>query len=418
MTPGQGTFAAFASPAYRRFYVGQAVSLPGTWMQTIGQGWLVLELTNSGTALGAVTAAQFMPVLFLSPYGGLLADRFPKRTLLLATQAVMAGCALFLGLLTVTHRVTLLGVLVAAVVLGLASAVDNPTRQAFVMELVGPALVRNAVTLNSVLINAARAVGPAVAGVLIAAVGAGWCFLVNAGSFVAVLVALATLSPPYPPAGPAPGRRPRQLREGFAYVARTDEVLWPFLVILLVGTLAWEFPITLPLLARTTFHGDARTYGWLTSAMGLGAVCGGLLVAKRGAVGLTAIAGAAALFGAAIAGLAVAPTIGVAVLAATAVGWGGTTFMSVANATMQLASDDEYRGRVMSLWSLSFAGSTPIGGPIVGALGEYASPRWALSAGAGACGLAALLLTAARRRTLRTKSAAAESHSETPSDKR
>jgi MFS family permease len=393
------TFAALSAPAYRRFFAGQAISLPGTWMQTVAQGWLVIQLTDSGTMLGAVTAAQFVPVLLLAPYGGLLADRFPKRKLLLATQATMGLTALTLGLLTVTQHVTILRVLIAAVVLGLATAVDNPARQSFVSELVEPALVRNAVTLNSVLINAARAVGPAIAGILIAAVGAGWCFLLNAGSFIAVIFALLSLAPLRPPHPRAPGHSGRQILDGFRYVATHSEVLWPFLVIFIVGTLAWEFPITLPLMARTTFHGDARTYGWLTSAMGAGAVAGGLIVARFGTVGLGAIAAAATLLGTSIALLSVAPTLGAAALAAVAVGWGGTSFMSVANATMQLASSDEYRGRVMALWSLSFAGSTPLGGPIVGALGEYASPRWAIAAGAAACALATLLLLFARRHT-------------------
>ena len=393
-----GTYAAFRAPDYRRFFLGQAVSLPGTWMQTIAQTWLIVELTDSGTYLGLLLAAQFLPVLLLAPYGGLLADRFPKRRLLMITQSTMGLAALALGLLCVTHLITVWTVLVAAVVLGLATAVDNPTRQSFVVEMVGPALVRNAVSLNSVLVNAARAIGPAVAGVLIAVVGVSWCFLINAASFAGVLVALASVKAGKT-AQRSAARAPGQLREGFRYVATQQDLLWPFLMIFLVGTLAWEFPITLPLLARETFLADSRVYGWLTSSMGVGAVLGGLVVARRGAVGLVPIAASAAVFGVSIAGLAVSPNVTTALVALLFVGVGSTAFMSISNATMQLSSDAEHRGRVMSLWSISFAGSTPIGGPIVGAVAEHASPRWALGVGAVACGLAAAVpLVVARRR--------------------
>ncbi|MFT4085001.1 MAG: MFS transporter [Nocardioides sp.] len=398
-----GTFAALREPAYRRFFIGQGISLPGTWMQTIGQSWLVLELTGSGTYLGLLTAAQFLPVLLLAPYGGLLADRLPKRILLLATQSVMCLSAFGLGILTVLHLVSVGAVLVAAVLLGIATAVDNPTRQAFVIELVGPRLVVNAVSLNSVLVNAARAVGPAIAGVMIAAVGVGWCFLINAASFAGILVALAWLRLPDHRPTTTRTRALSQLRDGFGYTFREPRLLWPFLLILLVGTFAWEFPITLPMLTRDAFDNDARVYGWLTSAMGIGAILGGLVVARLARTGLAAIAGAAAVFGAGILLLALAPGVPTAIGALFVVGIGSTAFMSISNATMQLSSAPEYRGRVMSLWSMSFSGSTPIGGPIVGAVGEHSSPRWALGLGALSC-LVAVVLSLGVTRSLDRRS--------------
>ncbi|MFT4085462.1 MAG: MFS transporter [Nocardioides sp.] len=384
----RGTFAALGSPAYRRYFIGQAFSLPGTWMQTIAQGWLVLELTDSGTVLGLVTAAQFVPVLLLAPYAGLMADRHPKRLLLILTQSTMAAVALVLAVLTLSGHVGVAAIVIGAVVLGIATAQDNPTRQAFVSELVDRELVRNAITLNSIAINCARAVGPAIAGILVAAVGAGWCFAANAVSFVAVIAALVTLPLPTAAVIAAP-RASGQLRAGLAHVLGRRELLLPLSAIALVGTLAWEFPVTLPMLARGGLHGDSRTYGWLTTAMGVGAVAGGLAVARHSGVGLRRMAVAGLGFGTAIGVLALSPNVIVAVGVAVLVGAGGTIFMSVANATIQLASADEFRGRVMSLWSISFAGSTPIGGPLLGIVAEHVSARAALGVGAVGCALAA-----------------------------
>src|ERR1700712_1313258 len=257
------TFASLANPNYRRFFAGQAVSMIGTWMQSVAQSWLVLELTGSGTALGWVIALQTIPVLFGAPYAGLIADRVDKRKLLLCTQSVMGTLSLVLGLLVVTHTVQLWIVFMFAFMLGCANAVDNPTRQSFVLEMVGPAHLRNAVTLNSVLVNAARAVGPAVAGVLIATVGVGICFLINAGTFVAVLFALKKLDvselQPSPPAIRAKG----QLREGFAYVRHTSSLLVPLGMMAVVGMLAYEFQVVLPVVARNSYGGGAPAYGFL-----------------------------------------------------------------------------------------------------------------------------------------------------------
>ncbi len=365
------------------------MSLVGTWMQTVALGWLVLEMTGSGTALGAVVAAQFLPILLLGPYGGLLADRLDKRRLLMATQAVLGATALALGLLVVTGAVELWMVVVVAVVFGLVTACDNPTRQAFSLEMVGPERLRNAVSLHSTMVNVARAAGPAVAGVVIATAGTGICFLINAASYAAVLAALWSMETgTLRPATPAV-REPGQVREGLRYVGRTPGLLVPLIMLALIGTLAYEFQVVLPLLATGPFGGDAATYGVLTSAMGAGAIAGGLVVAGHGRTGLRPLTTAAAVFGAAILAVALSPTLPVAVVALAATGAASITFLATGNTTLQLASEPRFRGRVMALWTVAFLGSTPIGAPIVGAISEHMGPRGGLVAGAATCLLAA-----------------------------
>jgi MFS family permease len=383
------TFAALSNHNFRRFFYGQAVSMIGTWMQSVAQAWLVLDLTGSGTALGLVIALQTLPVLFLAPYAGLVADRVDKRRLLVGTQSAMGVLALVLGLLTVTHSVSLWMVYVLAVLLGLANAIDNPTRQAFVLEMVGPEHLRNAVTLNSVLVNAARAIGPAVAGILIATIGVGVCFLVNAGTFAAVLIALVTMNVsalrPSPPAPRARG----QLREGFTYVRRTPALLVPLGMMAVIGMLAYEFQVVLPVVARSTFHGGAQAYGFLTAAMGAGAVVGGLGVASRAITGTKALVGSAAIFGGVILLAAAAPNLIVACVAMALVGAGSVGFLAIGNATLQLAASPMMRGRVMALWAVAFLGSTPIGGPIAGYVSQHFGGRAGLILGGVSCLVAA-----------------------------
>ena len=389
------TFAALANRNFRKFFYGQAVSMVGTWMQSVAQAWLVLELTGSGsklgsgTALGWVIALQMLPVLFGAPYAGLVADRLDKRKILVGTQSVMGVLALVLGLLSVTHTAQLWMVYVLAFLLGCANAVDNPTRQSFVLEMVGPVHLRNAVTLNSVLVNAARAVGPAVAGILIATVGVGICFLINAGTFVAVLFALITLDVselrPSPPAVRAKG----QLREGFAYVRHTPSLLVPLGMMALVGMLAYEFQVVLPIVASHTYGGDAQAYGFLTAAMGVGAVVGGLGVAGRGFSGTKALIVASTVFGVVILLAAAAPNLVVACVAMLLVGAGSVAFLAIGNSTLQLAASPQMRGRVMALWAVAFLGSTPIGGPIAGYVSEHFGGRAGLVMGGIACLVAA-----------------------------
>lgn len=279
---GRQAFSSLANPNYRRYTRGQAISLAGTWMQMIAQSWLVLELTGSATALGTVIALQTLPTLLLGPYAGVIADRMDKRRLMIGLQAAMGVLALALGLLTITGVVTLWQVYVLALLLGIDNCFENPARQSFVLEMVGPDDLRNAVSLNSVMVNVARVVGPAIAGIVISLGGIGLCFLLNAASFVAVIVSLVRLdTAALLPSIPAP-RAPGQLREGFAYVRSTPALAVPLLMMALVGCLAYEFQVVLPVLAQQTFAGDARTYGFLTAAMGLGAVVGGLYVAAWG----------------------------------------------------------------------------------------------------------------------------------------
>jgi MFS family permease len=394
-----GTFAALRVRNYRLYFAGQAVSLTGTWMQSVALSWLVFELTHSGTAIGLVLAAQFLPVLALGAYGGLIADRVPKRPLLMGTQAALASLALLLGVLNATHTIELWMVFVIAALIGTVTAVDNPTRQTFVMEMVGGERVQNAVSLNSVLTNASRAVGPAIAGGLIASVGVAICFLANGVSFLAVLAALAVMRPgELQPSRPA-GHERGQLRAGFHYVRVTPGLLVPLLMMALIGTLAYEFPVLLPLLAHQTLHGGARTFGFLSCAMGAGAVAGGLLVAVLAITGLQPLTTAAGLFGAAMFAAAAVPTLPGELAAMALIGAAGTAFMATGNSTLQLTSDPRFRGRVMALWAVTFSGSTPIGAPIIGAVSEFASPRAGLALGGLACLLAAALGAAAVTRT-------------------
>jgi MFS family permease len=381
----RSTFSSLKVPNYRLYFAGQSLSMVGTWMQMTAQSWLVLVLTHSITDLGLVVALQTLPVLLLAPYGGVVADRVDKRKLMIVLQILMGVQALVLGLLTVSHAVSFTAVGALAVILGLNNAFENSARQAFVREMVGPGELRNAITLNSVTVNAARAVGPAVGGVLIAAVGVGACFLVNAGSFVAVVASLifmntAALSPS-PPAPRARG----QLREGLRYAARTPDIAIPVAMMALVGMLAYEFQVSVPVLAQQAFHGGSELYGFLTAAMGIGAVVGGLFTAARGRAGLRSMIIAGTCFGVAILACAAAPDIGVAYAAMLAAGWASVAFISTGNSTIQLAAEPSMRGRAIALWQVAFQGTTPIGGPLIGLVIAAAGARAGLAVGGLSC---------------------------------
>ena len=379
------TFRSLSTRNYRIFIVGQVISLSGTWMQSVAQAWLVLRLTGSGTALGLVVALQFLPVLLLGPFGGVLADRFPKRRLLVCTQAVAMAQALTLGVLELTGAVELWMVFAMAAVFGLVTAVDNPARQTFVLEMVGRDNLTNAITLNSVVVNAARVVGPALAGVLIAVVGIGICFVLNAASYVAVIAALLLMRTSELNPAPTQERARGQLRAGLAYVRATPELLVPLLMMAIIGTLSYEFQVILPLVAERTFGGGAGTYGTLTSAMGVGAVVGGLATAGRsGAPGNDALVRAAVVFGAVILLAAVAPFLWLEVVVLVGVGAASINVLATGNTTLQLRAAPEMRGRVMALWAVAFLGTTPVGGPIIGFIGEHAGPRAGLAVGGGA----------------------------------
>jgi MFS family permease len=392
------TFSALRVPNFRRFFYGQSISLVGTGMQSVAQSWLVYSLTHSATALGGVVAIQTLPVLLLGPYAGVIADRTDKRRLMVVLQSLMGIQALVLGLLAILHVVTFWQVCVLALALGLNNTFENPARQSFVLEMVGGENVRNAVSLNSTMVNAARAVGPAVAGIIIVAAGVGVCFLLNALSFVAVVYSLVSMDKsalqPSVPVARAKG----QLREGLKYVRHEPRIGIPLLMMGLVGTLAYEFQVSLPVLAKETFHGGAETYGFLTAFMGAGAVVGGLVTATRGKTGLRALSIAAIVFGVAILVTSVSPVLGLAYGAMALVGWGSVSFLATGNSTLQLGSDPTMRGRVMALWAVAFLGSTPIGGPVIGWIIAQTNARVGLAVGGIACLLAACLGLVARAR--------------------
>ena len=395
---GRTTFASLSVPNYRRYYSGQAISLIGTWMQMTAQAWLVLTLTHSSTALGAVVALQTLPVLLLAPYGGVIADRVDKRRMMIALQSAMGVQALVLGLLTVTGLVQVWEIGVLAVILGVNNAFENPSRQSFMLEMVGPEHLRNAVSLNSVLVNVARTVGPAVAGILIASVGEGVCFLANAASFAAVVGSLLTMDlSALNPSKPAPRAR-GQLREGFAYIRRTPELAVPLLMMAVVGYLTYEFQVSLPMMASRGLHAGARGFGFMTAAMGIGAVLGGLLVAARGKTGLRPLVVAAWIFGVAVSLAALAPTLGLELGALALTGAASISFMATGNSTLQLNAAPSMRGRVMSLWFVAFQGSTPIGGPIVGLTMAVLGARAGLGLGAVTCLVVAFAGVLALRR--------------------
>ena len=378
---------------YRLFFFGQLISVMGTWMQTVAQSFLVLDLTRSGTDLGLATAARFLPILLFGPMGGLFVDRRDKRRILYVTQALSGALAGVFALLTGTHLIQMWSVYLLAVALGFVNVFDNPARQSFIAEMVPSEDLPNAVTLNSVSMNLARVFGAAAGGVLVDTLGLALCFALNAVSFVAVLASLAAMSASLLfPAKPV-RRMPGQVRAGLRYVRDTPLLLVPLLMILLVGTLAWEFNVTLPLMASNVFGGGAGAYGIMASVMGAGAVAGGLITAARSRPRARSLCLAAIGWGFAITVAAVAPTMPFELAALVFVGYGSITFNSYAKTTLQLAAEPAMRGRVMALWFLAWQGSTPIGGPLVGWIAQEAGARWSLVAGGVptvACGLLAL----------------------------
>ena len=366
---------------YRLYFLGQLVSVMGTWMQTVAQSFLVLDLTHSGTMLGLTTAARFLPMLVFGPAGGLFADRRDKRRILYVTQTLSGLLAAVFAILTGTHVIQVWSVVVLALALGFVNVFDNPARQSFITEMVPTEDLANAVTLNSVSINLARVFGAALGGILTAALGLAMCFACNAVSFGAVLVSLAAMNTAMLfPARPVTQRK-GQIRAGLIYVRQTPELLIPLLMVGLVGTLAWEFPVTLPLMASRVFGGAAGTYGLMTAVMGVGAVVGGLVSAARRELRARSLCVAAIGWGIAITVAAIAPSLWTELITLLFVGYGSITFNAYAKTTLQLAARPEMRGRVMALWALAWQGSTPIGGPLVGWIAQATDPRWSLIVG-------------------------------------
>jgi MFS family permease len=388
---GKNTFSSFSVRNYRLYYIGQIISTSGTFMQSVAQAWLVLKITNSGTALGLVSALQYVPILLFGAYGGVIADRFPKRTILFITQSLSGILALILGLLVALNLVQIWMVYILAFCLGMVNAFDNPTRQSFVIEMVGEDKIRNAVTLWSGLVNLSRVIGPAIAAGLIALVGLAPCFIFNGLSYGAVIIMLARMNPRELNVAPPPPRSPGQAREGIRYVLSKPILRNILLMLALVGTLTFEFQVSLPLLAQYGFGGDASSYAFLSGALGVGAVIGSLAMAsqKKNAFSQLVIAGF--FFGVTVLGAAFMPTLFLSGLVLVLAGVCSIFFTSLGNSLLQLESSPQMRGRVMSFWTIAFLGSTTIGGPLVGWFGEAVGPRYGLALG-GVAALAAGLL--------------------------
>lgn len=376
-----GMFASLRVRNYRLFAGGQVVSLIGTWMQRVAQGWLVLELSGSAVALGVTVALQFVPMLALSLWAGVLADRYDKRKLLLGVQAALAVTSLVLGLLDVTGVVQLWHVYLLALVLGVFAALDTPVRQAFAVEMVGREQLTNVVALNSMAFNLARIVGPAVAGLMITAVGTGWVFLINAASFAAVLAGLALMDPARLHRGePVPAER-GQLVDGLRYVRARPELVAVLLLVFCVGTFGLNFETTLAVVARDVFARGADAYGLLSTLLAVGTLAGATIAARRshGRPRLRLVFGAALAFGALETAVGLMPTIAWMGAALVLAGAASLLFTTAANSTVQLSVDAAMRGRVMGLYILVFLGGKPLGAPLMGWVAEQfggRAPLW------------------------------------------
>jgi MFS family permease len=388
-------FAALGSPSYRTYLIGQSLANTGTWMQSIAQDWLVLHLTHSAFAVGMVMTMQFLPTLLLGVYGGQLADRYPRRTILLATQSANAVLTGVLALLTAAGVVRPAHLFAFALLSGLILAVDAPTRQAFVNDVVPPEMLRGAVSLNAAVFQTTRLVGPAIAGVLMGTVGTGWVFALNAlcyGGPIVGLLRLRGLTVPRPTAVQSGA-----LRSTARYVADRPHVARTILLVGMVGTFGLNFPIVLTAMATQTFGGGAGTYAVFNVMLAIGSVTGALLAASRGHTRLRLIVIAGAAFGVCQFAAAMAPGLAVFLVLLVAMGLTNLAFQAMANTSVQLWSDPRLRGRIMGLYMLVFTGGTPIGAPIIGALTSYYGARLGMSV-CGAVPTAAALFLGVRHR--------------------
>jgi MFS family permease len=390
-------FAPLRTRNYRLYFTGQTISLTGTWFVLIATGWLVLSLSHSGAVLGALIAAELLPSLLLGAYAGVVADRVNKRTLILADNVLAAVLSALLALACLTGTVTLWMVFAFGITLGVTAAFAQPAQQAFLSEMVSDVELKQAVTLNSMMGSVARTIGPACAGLLIVGAGVSACFALNALSYIAVFASFARMRSAALTIPERVVREPGQLREGLHYVRSRSQLLWPLLMMALVGTFAYEFAVTLPLMAKA-LHGSASTYGLMTAAMGVGSVAAGLLVNHKLTVGLRSLCWLSLAFGASIALAALAPSILVELGALVLVGAASTAFMATTTSSLQLAAAPLFRGRVMGLAWVANAGSTPVGAPVVGVLAALEGARAGLLLGAGACALSAAVGFAAYRR--------------------
>jgi MFS family permease len=387
------TFAALKVRNFRLYFIGQMVSFSGSWMQSVAQGWLVLQLTGSSVDLGFAIALQYLPMLVIGSYGGVVADRHLKRPILYITQSVAGLLALVLGILVSTGHVNVYSVYAIAFGLGMVNLFDVPARQAFVQEMVGRDLITNAVSLNGVLMNSGRVIGPAIAAGTIALFGIATCFYANAVSYIAVIIALWMMrAKDFNPLRTVTRERGQMLK-GIKYVATTPLLRNTVVSVALIGLFAFNFTVTLPLLSTKTFHDQSATgYGLLMGAMGIGAVLGGLFVAHRQRPTPKLLAILATSFGVLMSIVAASPWLLFAEIAMVPLGAFSIAFVSTANATLQLNSSEEMRGRVMSLHGTAFLGTTPIGAPLIGLIVGLTNPRIGMATGAAVTLLAGLFL--------------------------
>ncbi len=377
---------------YRLFFAGQVVSNIGTWMQRIAQDWLVLSLTGSATAVGVTTALQFLPMLLFGLYGGVLVDRLNKRRALLVTQTSMALTGIALALLTLSGHVQVWHVYLVAFAVGLATVVDNPARQSFVSEMVGPDQLQNAVSLNSANFQSARLVGPAVAGLMITGVGTGWAFLFNGLSFVAPLVGLLLMRARELHVVERAPRGKGQLREGLRYVAGRPDLTWTIILIGFIGTFGFNFPVYLSAFADDVFHAGAGSYSLFNTLMAAGSLAGALLAARRGTAKLRVMLAAAVAFGGLELVAAAAPSLWLFSLLMVPLGMFGMTVNVTANTTVQMGTDPAMRGRVMALYMMVFMGGSPIGAPIAGWITDAYGVRAGLAVGGTIAAAAAVVI--------------------------
>lgn len=380
-----GMFSSLRIRNFRLYMAGLTVSVAGNWMQNVAVGWLVLQLTGSGTVLGAVTAARYAPLLLLGAWGGLVADRHDKRLLLRLAAIIQLVVAAVLGVLTMTHVIDVWSLTALILVAGVVDVVDTPSRQAFMNNIVGRDRIGNAIALNSVLVNGARVVGPGIAGFVISTVGVGPCFLLNAASFGATWLGLQLMRRDelIPTAVEVAAKR--QIRAGLRYVLSTPDLRTPLLLVAVAGAFAWEFPVSIPLFTSGTFHGGASEFGWALSAISAGSIAGGLLAARRRAVSQRSVAASALLWGIAILAASFAPSLAVAYGLLAVVGSGAVTFNAMSKTFLQITSRDQMRGRVMALWSIGWQGTTVLGAPVVGVLGQTLGGRYGLAFGGICC---------------------------------
>jgi MFS family permease len=384
--------SSLSIPAYRRFFWCQLVSQSGNALQIVAQAWLVLQITGSGTQLGGVTAAQFVPLLLLGPLGGVIADRWERRRILLCTQLLLALVAVGFAVVTGLQTPRLIEVYILATCSGVVTAFDNPAKQSIISDLVPLTELRSAVTLNSIELNVARVLGPGVGGLLIAFTGVSVCFAINAVSFAGVLWAMFTIRTR--PGGTDRVYTPmaRGVLDGLRYVRGSPQLSVPLLAVATIGMLAWEFPVTLPLLAAQDFDGNPKAYGVMVAVMGAGAVVGGLITSGQRTDRFPNLPLACAGWGVPLLCTAVAPAFPLTLVCLLFVGYASVNFNALSKSTLQLGATPDMRGRVMALWAIAWQGSTPVGGPIIGWIGTDASARWALATG-GFAALAVGLVT-------------------------